>query len=95
MKNINCCEISEKILKIFESSIEKFNFKQFLEKLLLKIEPSGKYNFSTTFSNFGGGAVPLPPGGAYRECARKSLFHVQSRWKGDGEIHENFQKANP
>ena len=57
-------------MKIFdENSIEKLNFYLFLEKLLLKIEPSEITSFSTTvFSISGEGDVPCvppPSGGAY------------------------------
>ena len=67
-KNTNCWEI-EKILKFFDKySLEKLNFYLFLEKLLLKIEPSEMTSFFyNKFFNFGGGGnVPCvpPPGGA-------------------------------
>ena len=54
----------EILLKIFEkNSIEKWHFKLFLEKLLLKIEPSEMTSFF--YNNFfpfrGGGNVPYVP----------------------------------
>ena len=43
-----------------ENSIEKLTFKLFLEKLLLKIEPSEITSFFyKNFFNFGGGTFPV------------------------------------
>ena len=56
---------SEKILKFFENnSIEKLSFYLFLEKLLLKIEPSEitSFFYNNFFQFFGGGGdVPCVP----------------------------------
>ena len=51
-------------MKIFdEKSIEKLNFKIFLENSLLKIEPSEITSFSAIiFPVSGEGVSPFPPG---------------------------------
>ena len=61
-KNTIGCGNFEKILKFFgENSIENLNFCLFLEKLLLKIEPSEITSFFyNNFSRFGGGVDPPP-----------------------------------
>ena len=62
MTNTNCWEILRNFDK---NSLEKLNFYLFLEKLLLKIEPSEIISFFyNNFFNFGGDVPCVPPGGA-------------------------------